>query len=133
MARAPQEAHQLGTPHAAPMPLDGGRTAPVAAPQCAAPPFVDPWLTEADAAGDPMLCGDALAPMDAAPSARPPKPLTPPARAPMALTPPVPPTAPMDAAPTAAAAPMALTPAVPPSTAEPMDAAPTAAAAPMAL
>ena len=63
MARAPQEAHQLGTPNAAPMPLDGGRTAPVAAPQCAAPPFVDPWRTEADAAGDPMLCGDALAPI----------------------------------------------------------------------
>merc|ERR1719409_1775000 len=87
MDMAPQEAHPLGTPLAAPMPLDGGRTAPVAAPQGAAPPFVDPWLAEADAAGDPMLCGDALAPMDAAPSARPPKPLTPPARAPMALTP----------------------------------------------
>ena len=53
MDMAPQEAQPLGTPHAAPMPLDGGRTAPVAAPQCAAPPFVDPWLTEADAgAGD---------------------------------------------------------------------------------
>ena len=127
MDMAPQEAQPLGTPHAAPMPLDGGRTAPVAAPQGAAPPFVDPWLAEADAAGDPMLCGAAS--MGA--SARPPKPLTPPARVPMALTPPVAPTVPMDAAPTAAAAPMALTPAVPP--AAPMDAAPTATAAPMAL
>ena len=67
MDMAPQEAQPLGTPHAAPMPLDGGRTAPVAAPQGAGPP-VDPWLTEAGAAGDPCSAAT-LAPMDAAPSA----------------------------------------------------------------
>ena len=119
------------TPFAPPAPVeDGAPTAPVCAPL-----FVDPWAD--GGAGDPMLGGEDVlraprapspAPMDALPSA---KALTPPARAPMALTPPVPPTAPMDAAPTAAAAPMALTPAVPPTA--PMDAAPTATAAPMAL
>ena len=149
---APQEAQPLGTPTRRQCPWTGAHSARRRAAGRRAT-FRRPLAHGGRRGRRPDALRRRAGPHGRGAQRGPPKPLTPPARAPMALTPPLPPTAPMDAAPTAAAArwlsrrpyrrqlpwtprqPLQQhrwhsPPAVPPSAA--MDAAPTAASAPMA-